>query len=122
MSGSKRELRQSSVLLVLGELRLELALFLVELPIFGEAQEKLLPSRVSLLLPLPDRRLQLFEFLAEAFALVMLRPAKSKKHCQRNHQKRKHVQGKHRLSPPFRTCLDEVQRGGNVREWRPVWA
>jgi hypothetical protein len=66
------------------------ALFLVELPIFGEAQEKLLQSRVSLLLSLPDRRLQLFEFLTEALALMMLGPAKSKKHCQRNHQKRKH--------------------------------
>jgi hypothetical protein len=36
---------------------------------------------------------------------VMLGPAKSKKHCQRNHQKRKHVQGKQRLSPPFPNML-----------------
>src|SRR5579864_9571340 len=51
MCGSKRELSQRRVLLVFGKFGLELALFLVELAILGEAQEKLLQSRVALLLP-----------------------------------------------------------------------
>ena len=64
----------------------------------------------------------MLETLAEAFALVMLGPAKSKKHCQRNHQKRKHVQGKQRLSPLFRKRSRDGHLGGNVTKRGSVWA
>ena len=122
MRGSERELGQRGVFLVLRELGLKLAFFLVELAILGEPQEQFLQRRITLLLPLLNRRLELFEFLAKALALVMLRPAKSKKQSQRYDQKRKDVKGKQGLSPPFRIRWRNGSGRVDVRKWWSIWA
>jgi len=94
--GTKRKLRQRSVFFILREFSLKLAFSLLSLPSSENRRKSSCNAASRSFSPLPYNRLQLFDFLAEAFALVMLRPAKPEKRRQRYHQKRKYVEGKQR--------------------------